>query len=110
MRIISAVVLTGAMFLTGCISQTTRDLRTGPQFTQAEKDRMTEEEKLGIYNSLVRDKDQLVCVKRSKVGSRLKRTECRTEFEMVLEGESAREALRQSRGGTRGGGGSPIGP
>lgn len=91
--------------MTGCTSQTTRDLQAGPKFTEAQKESMGEEEKLAVYNSLVREQDQLECKRVARVGSRLKDLVCKTPVEVALERDSAREALRQSRGGSSGGSG-----
>lgn len=102
---ITATLLAAALaFAAGCTSQTTRDLQQGPKFTEAQKDAMADEEKLAIYNSLVREKDQLHCKRVQRVGSRIKDLVCKTEAEVSLQRVSAREALRQSRGDDAAGG------
>lgn len=84
--------------IAGCMSQTTRDLQAGPKFTEAQKEAMSSEEKLAVYNAQVREKDQLHCKRVQRVGSRIKDLVCKTEAEEAIERASAREALRRSRG------------
>ena len=86
-------------------SQTTKDLQDAPTYTQEEKDAMTEEEKVALYNeSMSDDQNEIVCRRQHVVGSHFKKNVCKTRAEMALEQESAQEALRR-----RGGSGCPSG-
>jgi hypothetical protein len=93
-----------AMALTaGCssmpTSQTTKDLQDAPKYTQEEKDAMTEEEKVALYNeSMTEDRNEVVCRRQHVVGSHFKKTVCKTRAEMAQEQESAQEALRRGGG------------
>lgn len=80
-------------------SQTTKDLDVAPQYTQEEKDAMTEEEKVALYNeSMSVDKNELVCRREHVVGSHFKKTVCKTREEIAAERESAQEAMRRGGG------------
>ena len=102
-----AILLTG---LVGCSSmpksQTTKDLETAPQYTQEEKDAMTEEEKVALYNeSMSTQKQKVVCRREKPLGSHISKTVCRTQDEIELDRELAKESLRNSGRGER-----PQGP
>lgn len=98
MTLLNGLLITALVSVSGCVSQTTRDVQAGPKFTEAQKDAMSEDAKLTIYNAQVREKDQLVCKRVQRVGSRIKDRVCRTHAEIELERAAAREALRSTRG------------
>jgi predicted component of type VI protein secretion system len=86
--------------------QSTIDARNGPTFTQEEKDAMSTEEKVALYNAEVREQDQLVCRRERIVGSRLTKTRCLSQAEWQALHENSQEALRRAQYDThiRGGG------
>ncbi len=96
-------VAAAATLLVGCssmpVSQTTKDLDSAPQFSQEEKDAMTEEEKLAVYNeSMTQEKNNLVCRRERPTGSHFKTTVCKTQEEIEQERRSAQDALMLGRG------------
>lgn len=103
-----AVMLMSASILAvtaGCssmpTSQTTQDLQTAPQFTEEEKEAMTTEEKVAVYNeSMSQDKDELVCRREQVTGSHFKKTVCRTRAQLEAERRSGQDALGQAKGST----------
>jgi predicted kinase len=104
------LVFLALVMLAGCsslpTSQTTKDLDVAPQYTQEEKDAMTEEEKVAAYNeSMSQDKNKLVCRREVVVGSHFKQTVCRTRAEIEAQRRAAQEALGPDRGLT----GDPYG-
>ena len=95
------VVILTVLVLGGCASaeyQGTKDIKAGPTFTQAEKDTMSDEEKLAIYNAQVREKDQIVCRRERMLGSHRKRTVCFTRAEKELAEDAARRSLGRATG------------
>lgn len=87
--------------LTACSSmpssQTSKDLDTAPQYTQEEKDAMTEEERIALYNeSMSQKKNKVVCRREKPIGSHMSKTVCRTQAEIELDRELARESLIES--------------
>ncbi len=95
------VVILTVLVLGGCASaeyQGTKDIKAGPTFTQAEKDSLSDEEKLAIYNAQVREKDQIVCRRQVTTGSHRKRTVCFTRAEKERAEDSARRALGAATG------------
>lgn len=103
-----AVTLMSAFILSvtaGCssmpTSQTTQDLQTAPQFTEEEKEAMSTDEKVAVYNeSMSQERDELVCRREHVVGSHFKKTVCKTRAEMEAERRSAQDALGQAKGST----------
>ena len=78
-------------------SQTSKDLDTAPQYTQEEKDAMTEEERIALYNeSMSQKKNKVVCRREKPIGSHMSKTVCRTQAEIELDRELARESLIES--------------
>ena len=63
-------------------------------FTAEEKDQMSQEEKMAIYNSQEKEKDQVYCRRVGITGSHRKRTVCRTIEQMQLEQEEARRNIK----------------
>ena len=96
-----AAILVG---LTACssgmpVSQTTKDLQEAPQFSQQEKDSMSTEEKLAVYNeSMTDDANKLVCRREKTVGSHMVRTRCKTRREIEQDRWHAQETLRDASG------------
>lgn len=86
-----------AVSLTGCATQTSRDLELGPTFTNEQKELMTDEEQLAIYNAQVQDEDKLECEMVKLAGSRRPQKVCQTEKEREWNRESGQAALRDSR-------------
>lgn len=99
MRLVSTVLTVAAIGLVaGCSvlpeSQATIDARNGPVFTQEEKDAMSTEEMVALYNAEVREQDELICRRERVVGSRLKKTRCLSQAEWQQAHLNSREALR----------------
>jgi hypothetical protein len=95
------MVIVAVLVLAGCASskyQGTKDVKAGPTFTETEKESMSDDEKLAIYNAQVREKDQVVCRRRVTTGSHRKRTVCFTRAERELQEDSARRTLNRSTG------------
>ena len=96
---VAATALTLA--LSACSSmpehQSTIDARNGPKFTQEEKDAMSTEEKVALYNEEVREEDQIVCRRERTVGSRMNKTRCVSRAEMKAQHENSQEALRNAQ-------------
>ena len=87
--------------LVGCASteyQGTKDVKAGPTFTEGEKESMSDEEKLAIYNAQVRERDQVVCRRQVTTGSHRKRTVCFTRAEKELAEDAARRSLNRATG------------
>lgn len=76
-------------------SQATVDARSGPQFTQEQKDAMTTDEKVALYNEEVREEDEIVCRRERSVGSRMNRTRCFSRSEREANQDESQEALRR---------------
>jgi hypothetical protein len=97
MRVLIALLGFALAAASGCASQATRDAKLGPTFSAAEKELMTEEEKLAIYNSQVRAEDKLECETVKVVGSRQPQKVCQTQKEREWNRASSEDALRKSR-------------
>ena len=104
------LILTGLivamMGLSACSSmpksQTSKDLDTAPQYTQEEKDAMTEEERVALYNeTMSQEKNKVVCRREKPLGSHMTKTVCRTQSEMERDREEARDALIENGGRNR---------
>ncbi len=98
--VVVLAVLTVSVMV-GCASteyQGTKDVKAGPTFTDSEKESMSEEEKIAIYNAQVREKDQVVCRRQVTTGSHRKRTVCFTRAEKEKAEESARRSLNRATG------------
>lgn len=95
MRLLLLGLVVAASF--GCASQATQDARLGPTFSAAEKELMTDDEKLAIYNAQVRDEDKLECEMVTIAGSHHPQKVCQTRREREWNRDSAHEALRDSR-------------
>ena len=95
--IVPMVVLLGA-----CSTYTaTEQVKEGPEFTGAGKAAMSTDEKVDVYNAQVEDKkDELVCRRRATTGSHMRRTECRTRWEIERDRQAAQDALERSKGNT----------
>ena len=98
------MVVAGVLaWIAGCgslpASRTTQDLENAPQYTQEEKDAMTEAQKVAVYNeSMTEDRDKLVCRREHVVGSHFKQTVCKTQAELELERRAAQDAMALGRG------------
>ncbi len=88
--------------ITGCAmptSQSSKDLEEAPRFTEEEKDAMTTEEKVAVYNeSMSEEKDKLVCRREKRVGSHFPRTVCFTREEIEADRQSAQDAVWRAKG------------
>jgi hypothetical protein len=109
--LISTGLVLAAIGLSACSSmpksQTSKDLDTAAQYTQEEKDAMTEEERIALYNeSMSQQKNKVVCRREKPLGSHMIKTVCRTQAEIELDREEARDALIRSgaRDNPQGGG------
>ena len=76
-------------------SQETSDAGQGPEFTQAQKDAMTTQDKVALYNAAVEEPDEIVCRRERTVGSRMNKTRCFSRSEQAANNEESREALRR---------------
>ena len=89
--------------LTACSSmpesQATVDARNGPEFTQEQKDAMSSDEKVALFNAEVREQDELVCRRERTVGSRMNKTRCFSRSEQKANQEESQEALRRMQNG-----------
>ena len=65
-----------------------------PKFTQEEKDALTWEEKLAIYNTLIEPGHRLICQRERPTGSKRIVARCFSEAEVEDNRESAQEFLR----------------
>lgn len=75
----------------------------GPKFTDEQKESMSVEEKLAIYNNEVREKDRLVCRAEQVTGSHIRKTRCFTREEIITANQAARLALTKAKS-------RPLGP
>ncbi len=100
----SALVAFG---VAGCASTVTeKSAGTAPQkmYTQDEKDAMTKDDKVSVYNEGKSDDQQMICRKVAVTGSHRKKRVCRTVAQRRLDSENAREALGRMQQGVTGGG------
>ena len=94
------LVALAAVLIMGCASGAgnepvpVKTAQTAPTFTQEEKDQMTTEEKVAIYNTQEEEKDQIICRRTLITGSHRKRTVCRTIAQIEEEQENARRTLQ----------------
>ena len=98
---VAGVVVLAVLVLAGCALakyQGTKDVQAGPTFTEAEKETMSDEEKIAIYNAQVRERDQIVCRREVMTGSHRKRTVCFTRAEKELAEDAARRSLGRATG------------
>jgi len=65
-----------------------------PKFTQAEKDALSWEEKLAIYNTLIEPGHRLICQRERPTGSKHIVARCFSELEVEENREAAQEFLR----------------
>ncbi len=89
--------------IVGCTSTTyqgTRDVQAGPTFTEEEKEALTQEDRVAVYNEQVREKDRLICRREKRTGSHRSTMVCRTVEEKEADADSARDALMRARGPT----------
>ena len=108
------LVALAAVAITGCASDAgnspvvTEAALAAPMFTQEEKDQMTSEEKVAIYNTQEEEKNQIICRRTQITGSHRKRTVCRTIAQIEEEQENARRSLQDIQiGGAASPGGGP---
>ena len=93
------LVAVAAVVITGCASggspepAPVKTAQAKPAFTQGEIDQLSTEEKVAIYNTQEKEKNQIVCRKITVTGSHRKRTVCRSIEQMRLEQEEARRAM-----------------
>lgn len=104
--LISTGLIIAVMGLGACSSMpkstTSKDLDTAQQYTQEEKDAMTEEERVALYNeSMSQKKNKVVCRREKPLGSHMTKTVCRTQAEIEIDREMAKESLIQSGRGER---------
>ncbi len=94
------LVALAAVAITGCASDAgnspvvTEAALAAPMFTQEEKDQMTEEEKVAIYNTPEEERNQIICRRVQITGSHRKRTVCRTIVQIQQEQEEARRTMQ----------------
>ncbi len=99
------LVAVAAVAITGCASggspeaSPARTAQATPDLTQGEIDRLSTEEKVAIYNTQEKEKNQIVCRKITVTGTHRKRTVCRSVEQMRLEQEEARRSLQDFQGG-----------
>lgn len=94
------LVAVAAVAITGCASggspepSPARTAQAAPAFTQGEIDQLSTEEKVAIYNTQEKEKNQIVCRKITVTGTHRKRTVCRSVEQMRLEREEARRVMQ----------------
>ncbi len=94
------LVAVAAVAITGCASggspepSPARTAQAAPAFTEGEMDQLSTEEKVAIYNTQEKEKNQIVCRKINVTGSHRKRTVCRSLEQVRLEQEEARRAMQ----------------
>ena len=94
------LVALAAVAITGCASGAAnapgavKTAQVTPTFTQEEKDQMTDEEKMAIYNTQEEEKNQIICRRTQITGSHRKRTVCRTIEQIQLEQDEARRSMQ----------------
>ncbi len=94
------LVALAAVAITGCASGAAnapgavKTAQVTPTFTQEEKDQMTDEEKMAIYNTQEEEKNQIICRRTQITGSHRKRTVCRTIEQMREEQAEARRTMQ----------------
>ncbi|MGB5209340.1 MAG: hypothetical protein WBN31_02270 [Gammaproteobacteria bacterium] len=105
--LVSGLTIGLVILLNGCAAPTstkTKDLEVAPQFTEEEKEAMSQEEKVAVYNeSMSSEKEKLVCRREKPTGSRMYRTKCYTRAEIEEQRNDAQEALHGA------GAGLPVG-
>lgn len=105
------LVAVAAVAITGCASggspepSTARIAQATPAFTEGEIAQLSTEEKVAIYNTQEKEKNQIVCRKISVTGTHRKRTVCRSLEQIRLEQEEARRSLQDFQGGDASSGG-----
>lgn len=103
MKIIPIPAVLALAMAAGCsnmpTSQTTNDLDVAPVYTQEEKDAMTEEQKVALYNeSMSQEKNKVVCRREEVLGSHFRKTVCKTQGEIDDERRAAQDAMGAGRG------------
>ncbi len=94
------LVALAAVLIMGCASGAGNEpapvkaAQTAPTFTQEEKDQMTAEEKVAIYNTQEEEKNQIICRRTQITGSHRKRTVCRTIVQIEEDQANARRSLQ----------------
>lgn len=94
------LVAVAAVAITGCASggspepSTARTAQATPAFTEGEIDQLSTEEKVAIYNTQEKEKNQIVCRKITVTGTHRKRTVCRSIEQVQLEQEEARRVMQ----------------
>lgn len=63
-------------------------------FTAEEKEQMSKEEKVAIYNSQEEERNQIICRRVQITGSHRKRTVCRTIEQIQREQDDARRSMQ----------------
>ena len=91
---LAAIAITGCASGAGNAPGAVRTAQISPTFTQEEKDQMTDEEKVAIYNSQEEEKNQIICRRVQITGSHRKRTVCRTIEQIQLEQDEARRSMQ----------------
>lgn len=75
-----------------------------PTFAKSEKDAMTLDEKLAIYNANKTEQHKVICVGEKITGSRLRRTVCTTQAERDANRRAQQDELRRRQAGMNCGG------
>lgn len=94
------LVAVAAAAITGCASAGSPEpspvttAQATPVLTRDEIDRLSTEEKVAIYNTQEKEKNQIVCRKISVTGTHRKRTVCRSLEQIRLEQEEARRVMQ----------------
>ncbi len=91
---LAAVAITGCASDAGNAPGAVKTAQNAPTFTQEEKDQMTDEEKVAIFNSQEEEKNQIICRRTQITGSHRKRTVCRTIEQIRLDQEEARRSMQ----------------
>ncbi len=102
--ILTALALFSVLLAAGCASNAAKPAASkaeiSQRFTEVEKSKMTEEEKLAIYNQYRDEDDRLICTRDVVTGSHFRRNNCRTVAQRRAERQEAQEALQRAQGAT----------
>ena len=91
---LAGVLIMGCASGAGDVPATVETTQAPPEFSQEEKDQMTTEEKVAIYNTQEEEKNQIICRRTQITGSHRKRTVCRTIAQIEEDQENAKRSLQ----------------
>lgn len=102
--LVTVLSLFSVLLVAGCASNAAKPAapkaEVSQRFMEVEKSKMSEAEKLAVYNQYRDEDDRLICTRDVVTGSHFRRTNCRTVAERRAEREAAQEALQRAQGPT----------